>query len=436
MPLPGLAARFTGPGCRDAPGWPPDAPQTSRLLVQHVIRPWFPRSIDRHNGGFLCDFDGRWQHSGPDDRLLEFQARQARAAATLLQRFPSRPELREAVDAGMGALRDLLWDREQGGWWMRTDRAGRVLDGRRKHAHGTAYAIGAGVAIYEATAQGDALELALCGFDWLDRHGYDPEHGGYWGWLEADGSRARASDHLDQLGVPAALKGINVQVDLLAAFRALARHDRSGRAAERLAGLYALIGRIVTPTGALPALFYPDWRPAPALEQFGYTMQMACELVPVARLLGEDAGAAAALHRLTVDHVLARGWDPAAGGITAAGQAERSRPIVDYRGRPLRTGPFSWWVQVESLRALLPLASVGPEYAARGQRLWRILCDRYIDWRRGGFREHPRLRGLERLRPGTRARFGHAWKDASHETRFLLEALAAAKGGTDVRRGV
>lgn len=388
--------------------------------------------MDREHGGFLCDFDGRWRHRGPDDRLLEFQARQARVVATPLQRFPARPGLRDAVAAGLRVLRDVLWDVEHGGWWAKTDRTGRrVLDGRRKHTHGMAYAIGAGVAIYEVTGDGDALELAFRGFDWLEHHAADAEDGGYRAWFEADGTPvAGMGAELDQVGVPARLKGMNIHVDLLATLRALTPHDRSGRVAGRLAALVALMHRVLTPTGALPALFYPGWRPVPALEQFGYTMQLACELVPVARLLGQDVAAAAAAHRQAVDHVLARAWDPGAGGIAGMGQAEPSRPVIDYRGREVRPGPFAWWVQVEMLRALLPLAGVQPVYRARGRRLWRILLDRYADACHGGFREHPRPRGLDRVRPGPPVRFGHMWKDASDETRFLLEALDLAEGAS------
>ena len=46
-----------------------------------VIDAWFPRCIDRDRGGYNCDFDRRWNLNGPQDRLLEFQARQMRSAA-------------------------------------------------------------------------------------------------------------------------------------------------------------------------------------------------------------------------------------------------------------------------------------------------------------------------------------------------------------------
>src|SRR5688572_11228433 len=43
-------------------------------LTRNVIAPWFPRSIDQVDGGFLCGFDRRWRPMGRQDRLLEFQA--------------------------------------------------------------------------------------------------------------------------------------------------------------------------------------------------------------------------------------------------------------------------------------------------------------------------------------------------------------------------
>jgi len=60
-------------------------PLTLRHEIESELRAltsvWFPRTIDREHGGFLCDFDYRWKPCGPQPKMLEYQARQTIAAA-------------------------------------------------------------------------------------------------------------------------------------------------------------------------------------------------------------------------------------------------------------------------------------------------------------------------------------------------------------------
>src|ERR1700730_15067645 len=136
-------------------------------LREHVVDVWFPRCLDLEHGGFLSDFDRAWQTCGPNQKLLEFQARQTWIAAELLRFFPCDKRLRQAADHGFHFLRDVMWDRNAGGWFHRTDRAGKPLESHTKHAHGIAYAIAACVAMHTTTAETGALDLAREGFAWL-----------------------------------------------------------------------------------------------------------------------------------------------------------------------------------------------------------------------------------------------------------------------------
>ena len=49
--------------------------------LDFILKVWFPRTIDTEYGGFLSDFDYRWRPRGPQDKMLEYQARQTIAAA-------------------------------------------------------------------------------------------------------------------------------------------------------------------------------------------------------------------------------------------------------------------------------------------------------------------------------------------------------------------
>jgi mannobiose 2-epimerase len=169
----------------------PSAAELETTLVRHVVEPWFPRCLDAQHGGFLCDFDRRWQPSGPHDKFLEFQARQTWLAALLARQYPKDDGLREATRHGLRCLRETMWDPAYGGWFHRADRAGAARNEGRKHAHGTAYAIAACAEASATLGDRSALELAWAGFDWLDTHARDREHGGYFGFLARDGSIIR-----------------------------------------------------------------------------------------------------------------------------------------------------------------------------------------------------------------------------------------------------
>ena len=86
------------------------------VLRGDVIDVWFPRSVDRLRGGYNCDFDRRWRPQGPQDRLLEFQARQMRSAARLAMAFPEEDRFIDFALHGLRYLRDVMWDRRYGGW--------------------------------------------------------------------------------------------------------------------------------------------------------------------------------------------------------------------------------------------------------------------------------------------------------------------------------
>ena len=71
-------------------------------LTRNVIEPWFPRSVDQVDGGFLSSFDHRWRPLGRQDRLLEFQARQTRTAARLGIALPADGSWPGLVEHGLG----------------------------------------------------------------------------------------------------------------------------------------------------------------------------------------------------------------------------------------------------------------------------------------------------------------------------------------------
>src|SRR5262245_48785583 len=106
--------------------------------LRRLIDAWFPRTVDREHGGFLCDFDHRWRPSGGQSKMLEYQARQTLAAARAASHFSDLTQLPEIAAHGFHYLKERMWDHRYGGWYRMLDRGGEPREQMTKHGHGSA----------------------------------------------------------------------------------------------------------------------------------------------------------------------------------------------------------------------------------------------------------------------------------------------------------
>jgi mannobiose 2-epimerase len=410
----------------------PTAEQLESWLHTHVVEAWFPRSLDEQYGGFLCDFDRAWRPRGEQRKLLEFQARHTLFAAEASQAYPADERLRRAAWHGFRQLRDAQWDHDTGGWYHSLDRAGAPEHAHTKHAHGTAYAIEACVAVHQALGVPEALDLALAGFHWLDDHGHDPEHGGYLGFFKRDGSVIREPAECpwparaDNLNTPIGLKDTNVHSDLLETFAYLARASRDRRVHERLAEM----AEIVADKLGLHFYFEADWTPVPHLAHYGYCLQNSFRLGLASGVLGcADRLRPKVLRAL--DQALAQAWDRRRGGLFYGGPG--CTPLR-LDGMNLLVRRKAWWVQFEGLKALTAAIAIDPEnqrYRDFLAALWAYVEANLFDRTHGGiFTEATDAlpswrRAMGRpFAPGKVNAKGSIWKDASHDGRAIMYCLA------------
>ena len=105
--------------------------------------------------------------------MLEYQTRMLR----LISRAAAHPRFesyRQYATHGFHYLRDVMWDREFGGWFRMLDRAGSPLEASTKHGHGASYGIAGYIAYYELTKDPQALTLAQDAFRWLEKRDTTP----------------------------------------------------------------------------------------------------------------------------------------------------------------------------------------------------------------------------------------------------------------------
>ena len=418
----------------------PLALEFETALKRHVIDVWFPRSIDREYGGFLCDFDYRWSPGNPNDKILEFQARHTWFAAEASQIYPKDERLREAVSHGFSYLRGPLWDEVAGGWFRRLDRTGKPLEAHAKHTHGFAYAILACVASYKAIGEEGALQLAQEGFDWIYRYARDSQHGGYFGDLRRDGTIIRDGDVEERMrrkasiDTPLGCKDISVHSALLETFTYLYRTWPDTKVADQLAEIVDIVcKRMALPFGAQHQYCLSDWTPVPHLTRFGHQFYNAFRLLGAADLLGNKEKAFIVTRALT-DYALRYGWDRKLGGIYFAAPALGPRYL---QGQNLLVRKKLLWVQMGALKALLAIHGVAPEterYLQWFKMQWRYIQDHLVDKGYGGFHTASLealpwwQRRMRSFAPASFTRKGSIWKDSSHDGHALLYCMLELRG--------
>jgi mannobiose 2-epimerase len=382
---------------------------------------WFPRSVDLDHGGFRSDFARDWT-PGRDEqgKFSVFQARMAWISGQVAVR---RPDLRETflpfARHGQRYLADVLWDKEQGGfyWGLGNDGKTTPLYTDGKHAYGLAFAIYGAASVHQATRDAAALELAQRGFRWLDAHAHDAKNGGYFEWLARDGSVVHGDPTLSpgtavpMAGFPVGFKSMNAHIHLLEAFAQLYEVWKDDTLRQRLEELLEVVrDRVCVEPGVMNLYFTEDWRPIPDHDSYGHDVETAYLILEASAVLGrEHDPKSERMARLLVDHALAYGWDEVMGGFFRDGTTFGK---VEDRQK-------EWWVEMEGLNALLMMHE---RYGAQTDRYFRAFLKQWdfiktyqIDARDHGVFELVGADGAP-----TAAGKGRVWKEAYHEGRALL----------------
>jgi mannobiose 2-epimerase len=146
-----------------------------------------------------------------------------------------RPALREQylpyVRHGADYLANVMWDKQDGGfyWGLADDGSISPVFTDHKHLYGISFCIYGLAAAYQATQNARDLELAQRGFHWTDEHAHDAKNGGYFEWLTRDGTPLQAEPYAATVasvppgGFPVGYKSMNTHIHLLESFTELLR---------------------------------------------------------------------------------------------------------------------------------------------------------------------------------------------------------------------
>jgi mannose/cellobiose epimerase-like protein (N-acyl-D-glucosamine 2-epimerase family) len=390
-------------------------PKIEHNLRENVLHFWFPRTVDRVNGGYTIHYGPSGEALPGGTKMIVTQARMLWLSARLLRSRFTDPAYRDAADIGFRFLRDRMWDREHGGFYWEVDPTGRTVLKPLKHLYGQAFGLYALSEYALATHNREALDLANRLFDLLDAKAYDKQYGGYREFFARDWSAAPASES-SYLGGPRDAKLMNTHLHLLEAMTAYVRASGRPVAKERLAELIAIQTQAVVRKGWVGCTdqYQRDWTPiltdATSRVSYGHDLENIWLVDDALQALDRPGAPYHDLFRELFTNAATYGFDGAHGGFFESGPPHTA---ADRRGKV-------WWVQAEALVSALTMFKLTGDarYADIFERTWTWVDTRQTDWTGGEWFE---VIGADD-RPGTGNK-ATPWKAAYHNGRALLESL-------------
>lgn len=391
------------------------AAEVEDALHSDVISVWFPRSVDEQNGGFHSHFTRDWQWAPSDGKFSVFQGRMTWVASQVVLREPKlKDQFLPIVHHGVDYLENVMWDKQDGGFYWGVDDAGNVIPKFTdvKELYGISFCIYGAAAAYQATGDPKALDVAKQGFLWTDRHAHDAVNGGYFESLARDGTPLAPQTPDGQIAMgpmgPANYKSMNTHIHLLEAFTELYKVWPDPVLRDRLEEMLVVVrDRISVEPGVMNLFFTNAWQPIPGHDSYGHDVETAYLMLETDEVLHHKASPKTErMAKMLVDHALAYGWDQTNGGFFREGTAF---------GKPEDTLK-EWWVQAEGLNALLLMHErYGKEdgiYFQRFLQQWEFIQKHTIDAKFHGLYNLTKADG----EPITRDK-GSIWKGAYHDSR-------------------
>jgi mannobiose 2-epimerase len=414
------------------------AAKMEQVLTEGMMDLWYPRCIDETYGGFLSGFDSQWNQTENQDKFIVMHGRHTWVGAQMARIYPDNPLYLKVSKHGYEYLKDVMWDRQYGGYFTLCNRQGEVLENENdeiiKTAYGNAFAIYGLAAYFGISNDSSALDLAIQSFRWLDGHSYDPEFGGYFQFLQRDGTPFVEGYY----GTPP--KDQNSSIHLLEAFTELYHVWEDEVLKARLQEMLHLIrDTITTEKGYMNLFFRRDWSPVYYTDKefpgnqnkhlfdyisFGHDIETAFLLLEASKALGlEHDRATLRISKKMCDHTLQAGWDPQTGATY-----EAAYYFADQEEITILDHSTQWWASTETFHTLLLMSQLYPDdpnrYYDKFARTWNYCLTYLIDQKNGGWYRA----GLNEEPEAIHGNKGGIWKGNYHNARSLINCIKMLRG--------
>lgn len=417
------------------------AAQMDSSITKELLDKYYPQNVDSQYGGFISTYTFDFKPSGPQDKMIVTQARHTWTTAKAAQLYPDKTYFLKCSEWGYHFLRDVMWDKANGGFYNLVDQQGKNKSNPRspKEAYGNAFAIYALSAYYKASKDTGALNLAKQAFAWLEKHSHDPVYKGYYQHLQMDGTPVQRDASVPS-NAETGYKDQNSSIHLLEAFTELYSVWPNPLVKQRLQEMLLLIrDKITTPKGYLNLFFTPNWKPVSFRDSseayirshknldhvsFGHDVETAYLMLEASHALGlKNDKTTITVGKRMVDHALRNGWDSNLGGFYDEGYYFKNKPDIT-----IIFDSKNWWAQAEGLNTLLLMTDRFPadtmHYYDKFKQLWQYVETYLIDHENGDWYEE----GLDKEPQRKTALKAHIWKATYHNFRALNNCIHRLKG--------
>jgi cellobiose epimerase len=385
-------------------------------LTSKILPYWFDTAQDTNRGGYLLADDFSKGRGKAAEKQLVSQSRMIWGFAHVHRkgyRDPQRDYLQAAAQ-GYRFLLDHFLDKENGGYFWKTDLDGKVTNDR-KIVYGQSFVIYGLVEYYRASGDKEALRHAVDLYQVLQKRAHDSKHGGWVEHFERNWTPLPARDPRAEVEV-AGFKSANTHLHLMEALTELYLEDRSRAVKDSLAEAVAINRNHFYPRQAGQSAFHrqPDWAavtdPRSAGLSYGHNVEFAWLMVAAEKALGRRPSWSH--FEAHVDHALQYGWDNFLGGLYAQGVDDQPATKTDK----------VWWVQSEMMAALVDALQhePNPQYEAALHKLLRFVTTYQADPKDGIWLDTVTADG----QPKSTGK-AHSWKANYHDVRAIVKFVEA-----------
>jgi len=407
-------------------------PRLEKVLLENIASFWYPKSLDRVNGGYTINFGPKGEAKGPGTKMIVTQARNVWFFARLARAGYGGKEYIEAAEHGYRFLKEKMWDSKNGGFYWEVDAAGSEKLKPRKHLYGQSFALYAISEYYLATERKDVLDFAVRFFELLEEKSHDKIYGGYIEFFNEDWTPVPAGE-TSYMGTPAGMKLMNTHLHLMEAmttfYRACKQDSHFARisqngvplplARERLLELINIESNAVVrkEIGACTDKYERDWTPrleaAYARVSYGHDIENIWLLIDACDAAGVSNYPFGDLYRKLFDYSYKYGYDQGAGGFYDSG----------LFNQPADRLTKVWWVQAEAVVSALYMHRLtgDPKYLDVFEQTYDYIEKNIVDWQFGEWHANVTPRGAVQ---GDKA---NIWKAGYHSGRAMIECLQILK---------
>lgn len=395
-------------------------PELERTLQENIIDFWFPRCLDRKNGGYIINFSSQGEPKGEGTKMIVSQARMVWLFSRLVRAGYGDSEMLDGANLGYRFMKEKMWDQQNGGFYWEVDATGDRILKPRKHLYGQSFALYAISEYYLASRKKALLDFGIELFNLLETKSYDRSYGGYIEFWNQDWTTPPAGEanYMDMEAPD--LKLMNTHLHLMEAMTAFYRASKLPLVHKRLLELITIQSNSVVRKnlGACTDKYNRNWEPKLkkkyARVSYGHDLENIWLLMDACDAAGMPNFPLLDLYKALFAYSRQYGYDEQHGGFYDSG----------YFLAPADQQNKTWWVQAEAIVSALKLycMSIDPNYLNVFEKTWDFILKYHVDWKNGEWHATVTPDGAEKSDKA------HIWKAGYHTGRAMVECLDMLRG--------